>query len=279
MKNYWKCIPVIIILLAGCASGKLLMKLDPSLETNARVYEVKFSDTWSEKWRNISFGPYRVTDADTGWIITKKTSETELYWLNMLLGMNSPDATRSKVSQSSNYKFKIGNDTAWDAKCILFTDEREVNEKNVSTAEIFSERSREDREVEGENEDSVEILSSNYTCRYTRADNEPWFLTIERRGESRLEITMKNKDKLFKAHASKGVYVMSDGRPYTALTPTDTGYNWTHDGKNIAAVSIREEIPRVWLDKRNSESINQLLSMASAGLLIYYWKIIPTLKR
>ncbi len=258
MKKYWKCIPVIILLIAGCASGQLLMKIDPSLETNARLYEVKTPDTWSEKRLNVSFGPYRVADADAYLARTTKSSESEIYWLNLAFGVDHPDARINKSSMSHTYKFMVGNEITWDSECILLTEEREVKEKNVS---------------------SVEPLSLQYTCRYTRADNEPWFLSIERRGESRLEIKMTNKEKLFHAHASKGVYVKPDGRSYTALTPTDTGYNWTHDNNNIAAISIREEIPRVWLDKRNSDSMNHVLSMASAGLLIYYWKIVPTLER
>ncbi len=104
MKNYWKCIPVIILLLAGCASGQLLMKIDPSLETNARLYEVKTPDTWSERRLNVSFGPYRVADADTGWTRPTKSSEREIYWLNIVLdialGMDNPEETKSNVSRS-----------------------------------------------------------------------------------------------------------------------------------------------------------------------------------
>ena len=258
MKMFRKSIPVIIILLAGCASGTLLMKIDPSLETNARVYEVKSPDSWSDKMLNVFFGAYRVADADTGWTRTKKSSVTEIYWVNVVLGMSSPDATLSKVSMSHAYKFKIGNEITWDSQCVLLTEEHEVKDKNVSR---------------------VETLSSHYTCRYTRADNESWILSIEQRGLSRLGIKMTNKEKLFRAHATAGVYVTSDGRSSELLTPIDTGYTWTHDNNNIAAISIREKIPRVWLDKRNSESMNHVLSMASTGLLIYHWKIVPTLKR
>lgn len=279
MKISLKSIPVIIILLVGCASGKLLMKIDPSLETNARVYEVKSPDPFSDNKLNVFFGPYRVVDADTGPVTTTKSSVTEIDWGNILLRMSSPDAKRIKTSQTHTYKFKIGDEITWGSECVLFTDERKENWKNVSTEEIFSSRSMEDREDKEKNPSKVEILSSQYTCRFTRADHEPWFLTIERRGTNRLEIKMTNKEKLFKAHATKGMYVMSDGRSYESLTPIDTGYTWTHYNNNVAAISIREEIPRVWLDNRNSDSMNHVLSMASAGLLIYYWKIAPTLER
>lgn len=142
MNNFRKSIPVIIILLAGCASGKLLMKIDPSLEANARIYEIKSPDSWSDRRLNVSFGTYRVADADTGGTITKKSSVTEIHWLNMLLGMSSPDATKSKVSMPHTYKFKIGDEITWDSECVLFTEEREVNEKYISTEGWFSLHTR-----------------------------------------------------------------------------------------------------------------------------------------
>ena len=75
----------------------------------------------------------------------------------------------------------------------------------------------------------------------------------------------------------KGVYITSNGSSNSFLTPIDTGYTWRHDGNTIAAVSAREKIRRVWLDKRNADSMNHVLSMGSAGLLIYHWTIAPSL--
>ena len=138
MKNYWKCIPVIIILLAGCASGQLLMKIDPSLETNARLYEVKTPDSWSERRLNVSFGPYRVADADGGLTRTTKSSVSEIYWLNIVLGMEHPDATISNTSMSHTYKFKVGNEITWDSECILLTEEHEVKDKDIISVEPLS---------------------------------------------------------------------------------------------------------------------------------------------
>jgi hypothetical protein len=259
MKNLRKTIPVIIILLAGCTTAKLLMKIDPSLETNARVYEVKSPSSWSDnKKLNVSFGTYRVADANTGWRTTKTSSATEISLANQLLGMSSSDATNIKTSQSLAYKFKIGDEITWDSQCVHLAEKREVKSKNVS---------------------SVEILSSQYTCQYTRADNESWTLSIEQGGLSQLDIRMTNKEKLFRAHATAGMYVLSDGRSSKLFAPSDAGYTWTHDNNNVAAISLKEKTPRVWLDKRNPDSMNHVLSMASTGLLIYHWKIAPTLKR
>jgi hypothetical protein len=249
--------PIAIMVLVGCASGKLLMKINPSLEANALVYEVKSPDSWSDRKLNVSFGKYQVADVDTGWVTTKKSYESEMHWLGKLLGMNDPDSIRRKVSRSLEYKFKVGDDITWDAQCVFLAEEREVREKNVT---------------------KKETLSTNYTCKHKREDSESWYFSFEQQGLSQPNIKMTNNEKRFMAYATKGVYLTSDGRKYERLTPNNTGYTWTHDNNDVAAISIREEVPRVWLDKRNSDPMNDALSMASAGLLIYKWKIEPTIK-
>ncbi len=259
MKNLSKTIPVIIILLTGCTTLSLRMKVDPSLETNARVYEVKSPSSWSvNKKLNVSFGTYRVADANTGWRTTKTSSATEISMVDQLLGMSSSDATNIKGSQTLAYKFKIGDEITWDCQCVHLAEKRVTKHKNVS---------------------SLEILSSRYTCHYTRADNEPWVLSVEQHDLAQIDIRMTNGEKLFRAHSTAGMYVTSDERPYKTFRPPDAGYTWTHDDNNVAAISVGEKIPRVWLDKRNPDSMNRVLAMASAGVLIYHWKILPKLKQ
>lgn len=138
VKMFQKSIPFIAMLLTGCASGELLMKIDPSLEANARVYEVKSSDSWIDKMLNISFGAYQVADANTGQTRTKKFSVTKIHSVNKLECMSSPDATKSRLSKYHTYKFKIENEITWDAQCVLFTDERKVEDKKTSKVETLS---------------------------------------------------------------------------------------------------------------------------------------------
>ena len=89
---------------------------------------------------------------------------------------------------------------------------------------------------------------------------------------------MTNSDEHFNAYGTAGEYVAADGRDVWGQ-PSDTGYTWRLDNKSIGAVAVREEIPRVWLHKDNAEPTNDAVSMASAGLQIYYWSIYPTFKR
>jgi hypothetical protein len=248
------------------------MQVDPSLETNARVYEVESPDSWSDKKLNVSFGPYRVADINAGWRRTGKSSSTGSFWTDMLFeatGISTSDRTESddttsddttsEVSQQSlTYKFKIGNEITWDSQCDHIAEKQETKYKKVS---------------------SIRILESQYTCRYTRAGNEQWVLSVEQQDSSGLDIRMTSKEKLFMAHSTAGTYRMSDGSSSSKLLrPPDVGYTWTHDDNNVAAISLREEVPRIWLDKRNPDSMNHVLSMASAGLLIYHRKIAPTLR-
>jgi hypothetical protein len=281
MKHLRKSIPVILILLTGCTTATLLMKVDPSLETNASVYEVESPDSWSDKKLNVSFGPYRVADMDAGWRRTGDSPSTGSFWADMLAdilsettglstSINTPDGTTSDDTtsddttsefseQSLTYKFKVGNEITWDSRCDHIAEKQETRYRQAS---------------------SIRILESRYTCRHTRAGDEQWVLSVQQQDSSGLDIRMASKEKVFTAHSTAGTYRMSDGSPPKLLRPADVGYTWTHDNDTVAvaAISLNEKIPRVWLDKRNPDSVNHALSMASAGLLIYHRKIAPTLK-
>lgn len=266
---------VILLLLAGCAPVQLLMQIDPSLKTNAKVYEVKHPDTWTDKRLNVSFGPYQVTDVDFSW---RKKENTLGFGLHLLehMDLTVPGGGTHTISQSHSYNFKIGNDIAWDAKCAHNLKEREVEDKTVA---IIQGPSAFKVKVEDPDKKTttLELVSSFYTCLYGQEGHEPWVLSVTKYGSSPLDITLTNKKQFFKAHANTGVYVREDGRPFTFTAPI-AGYTWTEKSKKIAAISAGEKIPKVWLDKRNPDSMNDVLSMASTGLLIYHLKIAPQVK-
>ena len=113
MKTHRIGILVVPLLLAGCAYGKVVMKIDPSLESNALVYEVKNQKSLSN--RNLSFGPYRVEGAYKD--VTKRTisSKTSIAWLNVLFGRDQPVEKIEETVWSYSYKFIVGGDIAWDA--------------------------------------------------------------------------------------------------------------------------------------------------------------------
>ncbi len=281
MSNFWKSTLVIIaIFLAGCTTAKLAMKVDPILEANAFVYEIKSPGALSDKKLNVSFGPYRVVDIDTSWITTEE-SASGLFWVDLLYeftGINSSgiqksdDRTsdgkvspassiydkRSESSQSLAYNFMVGSEVAWFSQCNHFIEMRESEYRNKT---------------------KVHLVLSSFTCLYTKAGSEPWVLSIDKRGYSKLEIKMSSSDELLIAHSTAGTLKLSDGSTPKMLRPAETGYTWTDGRNNIGAISLKVKPPRVWLDKRNSESMNEVLAMASTGLLIYQRKIEPTLER
>jgi hypothetical protein len=134
------------------------------------------------------------------------------------------------------------------------------------------------RVTQYENRTASELLASNYTCQYTPADkqnNEAWILAIEYAGP--ITMTQKGKANTFTAESTGGIYVKKDQQP-TNLTSATAGYTWKQinkgENKKLAAISTREETPRVWLDKDNTEASNHILAMANAGILIYSWAII-----
>jgi hypothetical protein len=287
-----KSLPAIILLLAGCTPVKLIMNVDTTLKDNAIVYEVSYPNSIKDKISgnrlNMSFGPYRVTDAKLSWtgiktkaedpdplFSSKKTStsgnvttKTEIaVGPKSLFGYTRP-ADKGEPSirdefRSITYNINVGKQTTWNASCTHKAEKR-VTQHETST--------------------SVEVLSSIFTCEYKKAgksekgksNNEVWILTVEYGGEGTITLTQEGKPNTLIAHSTGGIYVTSEGKPVRTTTGT-AGYTWSQikgrNEKKIAAISVREGKPRVWLDKGNSGSINQILSMANTGLLIYSWEI------
>lgn len=271
---------IIAILLTGCTTLELVMKVDTSLKANATAYEITSPDSWStDKKLNVSFGPYRVTNLKSGWTRTqtKKPSETGGFLTDILFETtgirtgdstddddyneisSDPNTTRTEVSESLTYHFTINDKVTWHGEC-HHTSERDLFEKK--------------------NLRNINILSSKYFCHYTHTGGTPWVLSIDRHSHSgELNIKMTGKEGVFTAHSSRGYYVTSDGQPYKTLRPSDPGYTWTDaNGKSIAAISVKGETPKVWLGNNNPDSTNDALSMANTGLLIYEKKIKPTLR-
>ncbi len=273
---------LVLLLLAGCTTANLVMKVDPTLESNATVYEVETPKAISNDSLNVSFGPYRVADAHASWTRTGDSRAQGSLWLDILYeftGLTTHDSTKreetppftitgptsvhdtkSYVSQSLTYNFKVRDDITWHSKCDFNA------EKNISKT--------------GDQITNVQTLSSNFTCSYTKADDEPyneqWTLVIEKYGISQLHINLTGhgEGKNFIAHSTAGTYDLSDGSsPNKIFRPGDPGYTWKENNNIVGAVSVNVKVPRVWLDNRNPDSINDVLAMGSTGLLIYKRRI------
>jgi len=290
MNIFIKFLLLIIIFLIGCTPAKLLMNIDTSLEANAIVYKLNYPNSLADKLSgnrlNASFGPYRVSDADVSWTRTSSQTEDPDPFFNFkstrksgntttttkidvaptsILGFSRPAAegepSIDKSFRTITYKFKVGQDIIWNAHCVHRAEKRVTQYKNSS---------------------SVEILSSNFTCQY-KADNksidnksnsEIWMLSVNY--GNAITMTQKGNTNTLIAHSTDGKYVKPNGQVIIFSRGT-AGYTWRQikDGndKNIAAISVGEETPRVWLHKGNTDSLNHVLSMANTGLLIYRWEI------
>ena len=266
------------------------MKVDTTLEANAVVYKLNYSDSLADKISgkrlNVSFGPYRVTDADLSWTRigthaedpdpfftfkdTRKSGNTTTTTKlgvgpTSIFGFSRPAAegepSINKVSQTITYKFKVGHDMTWNALCAHRAEKRVTQYENTN---------------------DVELLWSNFTCQYTaenkttnnKSNSEIWILSVDYGGP--ITMTKNGKPNTLFALSTGGKYVMPKGQA-TKFTTGTAGYTWhqikNSTDKSVAAISVREETPRVWLHKGNADTLNHILSMANTGLLIYSWEI------
>lgn len=245
---------LVLLVLNGCSTGVLTINIDPELLSNSDVFEINQSSILSKNGEAISFGPYKA--ANFGWIKTTKASRTEMLWMNRILNIDIPDTTKIKLSVSHNYKFSTDNGDKWKAECVLLSNQREHSDNNLSI---------------------LQTLSFYYSCEYTHPDHDSWVFSIQQNGSSKSTLEMGNSENLFTANADKGVYMKPDGSSSNMMAPADTGFTWVENNNVVAAFTVLGKTPKVWLDKNNSQELNNMLSMASASYLVYKWKILPGL--
>ncbi len=284
-KEMKKLIAVSSVALAvsACRPATIVMEVDNSLKDNATVYELNYPDSLSDKVSgkrlNIAFGPYRVSDADLSWRKVNIRAEDPAPLIDMkrverngnttittgfsagptsLFGFTRPpgedDTTITESSKTITYNFKVGQNTTWSAYCVHQLAKR-TNPEDKSG--------------------NIEILSSNFGCQYKKqgSSEDPWLLVIDT--NKKITLTRQGESSALFAHSTGGKYATSKGTTSTSFGGT-AGYVWSHIQNGIdtkvAAVSVREERSRVWLNKGNTAQVNHLLSMANTGLLIYSWE-------
>ena len=283
-----------IVLLSGCTTVTVRMNVDESLASQAVVYNLKHPNSLSDKISgnrlNVSFGPYQVTEADLSWtrtsseaedpdpfFIFKETNKVGTSRGNVttttttttsvgigptsILGFSRTPAegepTIDKSYRTVKYRFSAGQEHRWNALCV-HRGEKRVVETQINRA--------------------VETLSSNFICQYKQdtksEDHEIWVLSVDLGGV--ITMTQKGKANRLTAHTNDGVFVKPDGQ-VTSTSTRNAGYTWRQRvngrDKNIAAISVKEETPRVWLHKENSDDLNRILAMANTALLIHHWEI------
>lgn len=286
MKRILIAFPILPFLLTGCTPVTLVMKEDSDLTQNAVVYKVDHPNTLSDKVSGerlkLSFADYHVSHVDLSWRgissnaenpsplfrirdVKKSGDTTETTEISggptSLFGFARPtDPGEPSIQESQktvNYQFNSSKHGAWRAQCVHNAKQRVTHYEQRSV---------------------VEPLSSVFTCRYSAIDHAatqtPWLLTVDL--HKGITLTQNNQRSKLVAHRSGGYYQKPDGQKAKDTTAT-VGYTWQQETegnlKSVAAISVREDQPRVWLNKDNDKQLNHLLSMASTGLLIYTWEI------
>ena len=113
MNARWIAVALLSPVLAGCAQGKIVMKIDPSLESHALVYEVERP----KSSKNFSFGSYRVEDYHETWKQGRYVPERDRDWIDITFGVDMPVEKIQVTVWSYGYKFRVRDETAWDAEC------------------------------------------------------------------------------------------------------------------------------------------------------------------
>jgi hypothetical protein len=244
----------IVVVLTGCAIGKMVLNVDPDLQSNATVLEVHTPSAVAFK-RSFSFGEYRV-DGDSIWVKgSTQSSSGDMGFLDALFSDDSSKTIRKKTTRTHSYQFLVGENVTWDAQCSLGTQQIESASGRLT---------------------ATTVLSYRYVCKYTRSNHEPWLLTLTKGNGARLAFQMSNQQMTIRTEETYGDILYKDSSRRKPLAPFITGYTWVLNDKNVGAVSVYEKPRRVWLDQDNSKALNKALAMASAGILMYYWKIGPS---
>jgi len=243
-------------MLVGCAYGKIVMKIDPSLESNALVYEVKRTKLPTD----LSFGPYRIEGYHETWARTSgPPPKRDRDWIDIVFAVEMPVEKIEEVDWSYGYTFIVRDEIVWDAECQYRSYVHRQKEKGVkSVTELERQQAQDDWTDKPGNERRVKSAWFQHTCRYTQADNKPWIFYIDMSG-----IKMTNNEVLFHAQPGKAVYIAPDGSEHGTIGNRKRGYYWLQGDKIVAAVAHA-----VWLDKRNSDAAKDALAMATASLLL-----------
>jgi len=266
------------------------MNIDSSLDSNAIVYSLNYPDSLSDKLSgnrvNVNFGPYRVTDADISLtqINTRAENPDPIFSAKKVRKSgNTTTTTKVGVGPSSILGFSR---PPVEGEPVINTSHRTINykfsgDKGITWNALCDYKSKE-RFTQHENSNTTEMLSANFTCEY-KEDGKPknngvkqeiWVLSVDY--NDAITMTQKGKTNTLSAHPAGGIYVKPNGQR-TNLTTSAAGYTWAQirngNDENVAAISVREEPPRVWLKKGNSDYLNNILAIANTGLLIYRWEI------
>lgn len=288
MNIFIRNLSLIIILLSGCTPVKVKMNVDASLQANANIYNLNYpnslTDKISGKRLNVTFGPYHVTNTDLSWTRTNSRAEDPDPFFtvkNTKTSANTTTTTKvgvgptevlgfSRIAEEGEptihqsyrtvtYQFNVGKNLTWNARCTHNASERKSQYQNTN---------------------ATELLSSRFVCQYTPANpsnKETWQLTIDV-GQP-ITLAKNGKPTNLTAHSSSGHFVKANSQT-TNHTTRRAGYTWQQlkkngNAKSVAAISIREEKPRVWLHKDNDNTLNHILAMANTGLWVYGIEIQP----
>ena len=262
------------VLAAGCVGAHLVANVDPEAERRSTVYVIEQpGGFWLEKRLNVSFGPYRVVDADLGRTRTERGKDTEkrryFNWLSLLFkneGLIVTESSREDTKkQRLAYRFEIAGKAPWAATCTLRRLVRHREESHMLTGDDGEPWDDDDHR------DSTDVLrSASLTCVYSRPGEGDWVLSMETdaAGQARQARFTNRQD----AYAARGVtstlVVGDDGRKAHSWLAVPTGYEWVRGEEVLGTLVTYREGRRLLLDRDCPASTADVLAMGSSGLVL-----------
>ena len=223
-------VAAVLTLATGCETARMPVSASLMNAAPEAVCTGRQGFTFSEAF---ACGPYRVTDVDRSWTVTRSWDEI---WFES-----------SRADQHYEFALEAG-DATWDGQFAVGAD--------VDLLEL-------ERFLGGGFE--IRFLDERFLVGALRARDEtdPWRLAIGRSGDER---TMAG------ALTRGDVVVLVEGTNRLADSPIpvseETGYVLSMDGQEVAAVEVIND-GRIWIRSSLNAELRQALAAAAAALLLY----------
>jgi hypothetical protein len=263
------------VLAAGCVGAHLVANVDPEAERRSTVYEIEQpGGFWLEKRLNVSFGPYRVADADLGRTRTERGRDTEkrryFNWLSLLFkneGLIVTESSREDTKkQRLAYRFEIAGKAPWTATCTLRRLVRHREESHMFTGDDGGPWDDDDHR------DSTDVLTStSMTCVYSRPGEGDWVLSMETDAvEQTGRALLTNQEEAYAARRVTSTLVVGDdGRKANSWLAVPTGYEWVRGEGILGTLVTYREGRRLLLDRDCPAATADVLAMGSSGLVLH----------
>ncbi len=258
--------------LLSCATAARI-RVDPTIETESSSFEINVPDQWMIDGRlNISFGPYRVTNADRGWTHSshKEPRVLATEWLSVTFGddpfltmLPSIESTKTKLS----YLFADGTSDPSQVRCAFATRrlKAHIDPKTVPKPPFgLSVPTPPAMTAE-------ETVDAKFKCLSSQISRTDLSLALDiyTHGLYRGILTAEHGTYRITRSFSTQM-VRSDGYVATIPVPIPVGYEIFLDDRRVGAViNHKHAEPRVFVGTALDETSRHAIAEAASALILF----------